>query len=159
MPLTVQHGGRQLGWPTLPWKSIPLVIIALTSLSRTDMLRIGASRPLPEVKTGRLLPLDVANFGDRPVRILGARSSCMCLTALGLPSAVSARRRRTLRVIFRPKNTQTGRFTQVIRLLNDSPGQQHLDVLVRCQVAEVEASPGEPARKSEGGGDGAHPEA
>jgi Protein of unknown function (DUF1573) len=99
----------------------------------------------------------VSNLGKRPVRILGAQSSCSCLIPLGPPADVPANGRCTVKVRFRPKRKQVGRFTQSIALFTDDPNQRRLGVRVHCYVEASDAVPEGAAPPPRGGDDAVRP--
>jgi Protein of unknown function (DUF1573) len=104
--------------------------------------RLFADTLSVETATGgepRQIDLVITNTSGRPVRILGGSSSCSCLVPLDVPAVLPAKDTSRIRTEFRPKG-RTGRFSLMVRLFTDHPGQQYLDVWVKCNVAGTVAS-------------------
>jgi hypothetical protein len=134
-----QAGLDQKQWPA--W-ALPLV---LTNFGLAFLLAFGTywfgsigsaiayvrgDRLLPNVYTrsfgvapsGRELSTEfkLTNWAGSPIRILGARSSCTCVLAAGLPATVQPRKTYVLKLRIRNRRKK-GHVSEHVHLLLDDP--------------------------------------
>jgi Protein of unknown function (DUF1573) len=81
----------------------------------------------------RKAELVISNLGDKPVRILGAASSCSCVATSGVPTTIPAKDMRIIPVKLRAGNL-IGRSVQRLRIFTDHPRQRDVEALVMIEV-------------------------
>jgi hypothetical protein len=81
----------------------------------------------------RELPVEVSNWSDRPVRLIGGTSDCTCTTLSDLPVTIAPGDRMavTVRLAAPPSS---GQLTRTVKLRTDHPDQPVVLVRIGCRV-------------------------
>lgn len=82
--------------------------------------------PKPDAQT---VAFRLTNTSSRPVRVLGAQSSCTGMMATGLPLDFAPGASRTLEVRVKPRKAATG-FRESIRVFTDRSGQRSIPLTI-----------------------------
>ncbi|HEY1378500.1 MAG TPA: DUF1573 domain-containing protein [Gemmataceae bacterium] len=98
----------------------------------TDYLDFGA------VSAGKVVErsVDVQNWTDRPVRLIGGTSDCSCVTTSDLPLTVPPGEARAVTIRMKAPPTKPGAVTRVAELWTDHPDRR--TVRIRVGFLEVE---------------------
>ncbi len=78
--------------------------------------------------------VEVRNWTDRPVRIIGGTSDCSCVTTTGLPVIVQPRDSVSIPLWLKVRQSQPGLFTREVELWTDCDSQQTVRCRVGCRV-------------------------
>lgn len=139
---TASHGRLRSTIAAFPVTAAILLLLGGVFLVRFDglsaVLSAGSTSPLSvdppkftcEAREGEIVTATFAvkNVGDRPLRVLGAESSCGCTIPKGLPLALDPGRSGNISLsvkVGRPNGNggdADRRFTQDVRLLTSSDG-------------------------------------
>ena len=134
---------REAYFPVLI-RGVPALLFAALGLLAAQSLAVvpGEARlgrfPAWE---GRRLSVAVRNAGRGPVRLLGARSSCGCLSAEFRPCTLAPGEETSLEVSV-AANSLSGEFRRALFLETDAPGEEFVKVEVSgTAVPAVEVRP------------------
>lgn len=91
--------------------------------------------------------VEVTNWSDEPVRLIGGTSDCSCVLIDSLPIALAPGQAVVFPIRFRVPAADGGRFTRTAYLLTDNPRQPKVRLHVSCTIdqAAAEAPPARPA--------------
>ncbi len=90
-----------------------------------DRYEVAIGRP----QSDQTIAFQLTNTSSQPIRVLGARSSCTCVMATGLPLNVAPGATKTLEVRFKPKKLDVP-LSESIRVFTDRPGQQIIPLTI-----------------------------
>lgn len=99
-----------------------------------DAIDIGTGPPRSRVAA----TVELTNYSDRPVRVVGARSSCSCVAATQLPHVIPARSTRPFELVVTRKGS-AGRFTQRVLFYTDDGHRGEVAVRVHGLIREPTA--------------------
>jgi hypothetical protein len=80
--------------------------------------------------------VDVRNWSDRPVRLVGGTSDYSCVTTAALPVTIPPGEARAVTIRLAIPNTKPGAFTRVAELWAEHPQWQTVWLRVGCQVVD-----------------------
>jgi hypothetical protein len=78
--------------------------------------------------------VEVRNWTDHPVRLLGGTSDCSCVTTTGLPIIIPPRDSVSIPLWLKVRQSQPGLFTREAQLWTDCDSQQTVRFCVGCRV-------------------------
>lgn len=81
-----------------------------------------------------LIPIRIKNLLRRPVRVLGAKTSCTCVVIDNLPMTLPPTSVSAIRVRVRP-SVKSGQVTESIRIITDYKDQAYLDITLTGEVS------------------------
>jgi hypothetical protein len=88
--------------------------------------------PLPAGEA-RELSVEVGNWSDRPVRLIGGTSDCSCTTLSDLPVTIPSGGREVVTIRLVPPSG-AGHLTRTVMLRTDHPDQPQVRVRLGCRV-------------------------
>lgn len=97
---------------------------------QTATIDLGELEPRQRVEAN----VSVTNRGATPVRFIGGRSDCSCLTTLDLPLTVEPEATATPRFVLIVPNADGGVFSRYVEFWTDSPDQPAVRVLVTGRI-------------------------
>jgi hypothetical protein len=78
--------------------------------------------------------IEIRNWIDRPVRLIGGTSDCSCVTSIGLPVSVPPRGSVSIPLLLKVRQSTPGVFTREAELWTDCDEQRTIGVRVGCRV-------------------------
>jgi hypothetical protein len=78
--------------------------------------------------------VEVHNWTDRPVRVIGGTSDCTCVTTIGLPTTIAAGESRILPLRLGLRDATPGVFTRQVELWTDCKRQRVIHLLIGCRI-------------------------
>lgn len=90
----------------------------------------GAAGQVVEAK------VEVHNWSDRPVRLVGGTSDCSCITTSSLPVSIPPGESRPVMVQLKIPRAKPGALTRTAELWTDQDRQQRIWLRVGCRIVE-----------------------
>ncbi len=78
--------------------------------------------------------VQVRNWSNRPIQLVGGTSDCSCITTKGLPVTILPKRSASVPIQMRVKGSRPGIVTQVAELWTDDEKQGAVRLRLSCQV-------------------------
>ena len=98
----------------------------------SDYVDFGSGSPHQVLETS----VEVQNWSDRPVQLIGGTSDCSCVTTSDLPLVIPPGESRPVGMQLTIPGAAPGAFTRAAELWTDHPVQQTIRLQVGCQVVE-----------------------
>jgi hypothetical protein len=80
--------------------------------------------------------VEVQNWSDRPVHLIGGTSDCTCVTTSDLPLVIPPGEARHVEIRLTVPRSRPGAFTRTVELWTDHPKQREVQLRVGCRVVE-----------------------
>lgn len=80
--------------------------------------------------------VEVWNWSDQTVKLVGGTSDCSCVTTADLPVTIPPGERRSVEVRLRIPQTKSGAFTRTAELWTDQPAAKTVWLRVGCRVVD-----------------------
>jgi hypothetical protein len=148
---TTRARSKSLSWAamTLIFANIGLGVLVVVALYTFGSIEsalgyLRGDRLIPEVRSKSfgtisgnddlVIAFRIKNLLRRPVRVLGAKTSCTCLILDDLPMTLPPTSVSAIRVRVRPR-VKTGRVAESIQILTDYKYQSHLDIKLTGEIS------------------------
>jgi hypothetical protein len=80
--------------------------------------------------------VDVSNWSDRPVRLIGGTSDCSCVTNASLPLRLAAGESRPVTIRLQVPKARTGAMTRTAEIWTDDDRQRTIRLQLGCRIME-----------------------
>ena len=89
--------------------------------------------------------VEIRNWTDRPVRLIGGTSDCSCITTEALPLTLMPGQSQSIPVALKVKGNAQGTIIRTGEIWTDSDRTRKLRMTVRCRVGSMGTVPNAPA--------------
>lgn len=79
--------------------------------------------------------VEVSNWTQQPVRLIGGTSDCSCITTANMPLTIEPNQTVTLPIRLRPPSESKGTMSRWVELLTDCPQRRTIRLVVACRVS------------------------